>query len=53
LFEAAAANFNPHSPAKVDTANEMRRPLLLIMGGRDHTVSESVTRATLRALSRA
>ena len=22
LFEAAAANFNPHSPAKVDTANE-------------------------------
>src|SRR5438045_3370812 len=27
LFEAAAANFDPHSPAKVDTANEMRGPL--------------------------
>src|SRR5207249_1783906 len=48
LFEAAAANFDPHSPAKVDTANELRGSLLLIMGGRDHTVPESVTRATLK-----
>jgi pimeloyl-ACP methyl ester carboxylesterase len=48
LFEAAAANFNPHSPAKVDTANDTRGPLLLITGGRDHTVPESVTRATLK-----
>lgn len=48
LFEAAAANFNPHSPAKVDTENDTRGPLLLIMGGRDHTVPESVTRATLK-----
>jgi pimeloyl-ACP methyl ester carboxylesterase len=48
LFEAAAANFDPHSPAKVDTANESRGPLLLIMGGKDHTVPESVTRATLK-----
>jgi pimeloyl-ACP methyl ester carboxylesterase len=48
LFEAAAANFNPHSPAKVDTANEVRGPLLLITGGKDHTVPESVTRATLK-----
>ena len=48
LFEAAAANFDPHSPAAVNTANELRGPLLLIMGGRDHTVPESVTRATLK-----
>lgn len=48
LFEAAAANFNPHSPAEVDTANDTRGPLLLITGGRDHTVPESVTRATLK-----
>jgi pimeloyl-ACP methyl ester carboxylesterase len=48
LFEAATANFDPHSPAKVDTANELRGPLLLITGGRDHTVPESVTRATLK-----
>src|SRR3954465_2023 len=48
LFEAAAANFNPHSPAKVDTGNSARGPLLLVMGGRDHTVPEAVTKATLK-----
>jgi pimeloyl-ACP methyl ester carboxylesterase len=48
LFEAAAANFNPHSPAKVATDNAARGPLLLIMGGQDHTVPESVTKATLK-----
>ncbi|MBM9510309.1 alpha/beta hydrolase [Actinacidiphila acididurans] len=48
LFEAAAANFNPHSPAKVDTANVGRGPLLLMSGGKDHTVPETVTRATLK-----
>ena len=48
LFEAAAANFNPHSPAKVDTGNENRGPLLLIASGKDHTVPESVTRSTLK-----
>ncbi|HEX5121489.1 MAG TPA: alpha/beta hydrolase [Pseudonocardiaceae bacterium] len=48
LFEAAAANFNPHSPAKVDSDNSGRGPLLLIMGGKDHTVPEAVTRSTLK-----
>ena len=48
LFEAAAANFNPHSPAAVDTANSGRGPLLLMSGGKDHTVPESVTRSTLK-----
>jgi pimeloyl-ACP methyl ester carboxylesterase len=48
LFEAAAANFNPHSPAKVDTGNSGRGPLLLVMGGQDHTVPETVTKATLK-----
>jgi pimeloyl-ACP methyl ester carboxylesterase len=48
LFEAAAANFNPHSPAQVDTANALRGPLLLIMGGKDHTVPEAVTLSTLK-----
>jgi pimeloyl-ACP methyl ester carboxylesterase len=48
LFEAAAANFNPHSPAKVATDNVGRGPLLLIMGGQDHTVPEAVTKATLK-----
>jgi pimeloyl-ACP methyl ester carboxylesterase len=48
LFEAAAANFSPHSPAAVDTANDARGPLLLVTGGRDHTVPGSITRSTLR-----
>jgi pimeloyl-ACP methyl ester carboxylesterase len=48
LFEAAAANFTPHSPAKVATENEERGPLLLIMGGQDHTVPEAITRSTLK-----
>lgn len=48
LFEAASANFNPHSPAKVDTANAGRGPLLLIAGGKDHTVPETITRSTLK-----
>lgn len=38
LFEAAAANVSRHSPAAVDTRNNDRGPLLLVMGGKDHTV---------------
>ena len=48
LFEAATANFTPHSPAAVATDNESRGPLLLIMGGQDHTVPESVTKSTYK-----
>jgi pimeloyl-ACP methyl ester carboxylesterase len=48
LFEAASANFNPHSPAKVATDNSARGPLLLIMGGRDHTVPAAVTKSTAK-----
>jgi pimeloyl-ACP methyl ester carboxylesterase len=46
LFEAAAANFSPHSPAHVDTRNAARGPLLLVMGGQDKTVPEAITKAT-------
>jgi pimeloyl-ACP methyl ester carboxylesterase len=48
LFEAAAANLSPRSPAKVDTRNPSRGPLLLIAGGADRTVPASVTRSTLK-----
>jgi pimeloyl-ACP methyl ester carboxylesterase len=48
LFEAAVANFSLHSPAKVDTQNEERGPLLLISGTKDHTVPDKVTRSTLK-----
>src|SRR6266704_2775123 len=46
LFEAAAANLVPRSAAKVDTGNKTRGPLLLIAGGRDHTVPAAITRST-------
>jgi len=45
LFEAASANFNPYSPVTVNTANEMRGPLLLMTGGKDHTVPGAITHA--------
>jgi pimeloyl-ACP methyl ester carboxylesterase len=48
LFEAASANFSLHSPAAVDTANDERGPLLLIAGGKDHTVPEVITKATAK-----
>jgi pimeloyl-ACP methyl ester carboxylesterase len=48
LFEAATANFSLHSPDKVQTRNEDRGPLLLVMGGRDHTVPEAITKSTLK-----
>ncbi|MBS1690824.1 MAG: alpha/beta hydrolase [Actinobacteria bacterium] len=38
LFEAATANFTPNSPAKVDTAEGARGPLLITGGTADHTV---------------
>jgi pimeloyl-ACP methyl ester carboxylesterase len=48
LFEAASANFSLHSPAAVDTHNANRGPLLLVMGGQDHTVPEAITKSTLK-----
>ncbi len=48
LFEDASAALSPGSPAKVDTANAARGPLLLVAGGKDHTVPASVTRQTLK-----
>jgi non-heme chloroperoxidase len=38
LFEAAVAGFSPGSPAKVDTKNSDRGPLLVTAGGKDQTV---------------
>jgi pimeloyl-ACP methyl ester carboxylesterase len=48
LFQAAVANFALHSPAKVNTRNAERGPLLLISGTADHTVPDVVTRSTLK-----
>jgi pimeloyl-ACP methyl ester carboxylesterase len=48
LFQAASANLSPHSEAAVDTENSARGPLLLIGGGKDHTVPEAITKSTLK-----
>jgi pimeloyl-ACP methyl ester carboxylesterase len=46
LFEAAAANVGPNSPAKVDTANGTRGPLLITGGTADNTVPLVSAKAT-------
>ena len=48
IFQAATANFTPHSEAKVNTKNGSRGPLLLVAGGKDHTVPEAITKSTLK-----
>lgn len=48
LFQTAVANFSLHSPARVNTEDADRGPLLLISGTADHTVPDVVTRSTLK-----
>ncbi|MDQ1604331.1 MAG: hypothetical protein QOE01_2176 [Actinomycetota bacterium] len=48
LFQAATANINPHAETRVATDNEERGPLLLTMGGMDHTVPEAITKSTYK-----
>jgi non-heme chloroperoxidase len=45
LFQAATANLNPFTEAKVDTKNHERGPLLLISGDDDNTVPTAIMRA--------
>jgi pimeloyl-ACP methyl ester carboxylesterase len=46
LFQAAAANLNPWTEAKVDTKNPDRGPLLIISGEKDHTVPPAIANAS-------
>ncbi len=48
LFQAATANLNPWTEAKVDHTNPGRGPLLLISGGNDHTVPWAITNASFK-----
>lgn len=48
LFQAATANLNPWTEAKVDTGNPGRGPLLIISGEKDHTVPWSIANASYR-----
>lgn len=47
LFQAAFANFNPFTEAKVPDHGD-RGPLLLISGGADHTVPWAITNASFK-----
>jgi non-heme chloroperoxidase len=46
LFQAAAANLNPWTEAKVDAKNPKRGPLLIISGELDHTVPWAISNAS-------
>jgi non-heme chloroperoxidase len=52
LFEAAMANLSPRSPAKINTGNAARGPLLLTAGGKDHTVPPAIVKSTLKQYRR-
>ncbi len=48
LFQAAAANLNPWTEAKVDTKNPDRGPLLIIDGEKDNTVPWAIANASYK-----
>ena len=48
LFQAAAANLNPWSEAKVDSKNPERGPMLIISADHDHTVPWSIANASFK-----
>jgi non-heme chloroperoxidase len=48
LFQAALANLNPWTEAKVDTGNPDRGPLLIISGEKDHTVPWAIANASYK-----
>src|SRR3954467_2195521 len=48
LFQAATANFNPWTEAKVDSENPDRGPLLIISGEQDHTVPWAIANAAFK-----
>jgi len=52
LFQAAAANLNPWTEAKVDTKNPDRGPLLIISGEKDHTVPWAIANASYKKQKR-
>jgi non-heme chloroperoxidase len=48
LFQAAAANLNPWTEAKVNAKNPDRGPLLVVSGEKDHTVPWAIANASYR-----
>jgi non-heme chloroperoxidase len=52
LFQAASANLNPWTEAKVDSKNPDRGPLLIISGQKDNTVPWSIANASYKKQKR-
>ena len=48
LFQAATANLDPWTEARVDTESGNRGPLLIISGEKDHTVPPAVANASFK-----
>lgn len=48
LFQAAAANLNPWTEAKVDTKSRDRGPMLLVYGEKDNTVPKAIVKASFK-----
>jgi non-heme chloroperoxidase len=48
LFQAATANLNPWTEAKVDHENPERGPLLIVSGEKDHTVPWAIANASFK-----
>jgi non-heme chloroperoxidase len=52
LFQAATANLNPWTEAKVKSKNPDRGPLLIISGEKDHTVPPAIAEASYKRQKR-
>jgi pimeloyl-ACP methyl ester carboxylesterase len=52
LFQAATANLNPWTEAKVDSENPERGPLLIISGEKDNTVPWAIAHASYKKQER-
>jgi len=52
LFQAAAANLNPWTEARVDARNPERGPLLIISGQKDHVVPWAIANASYKQQKR-
>lgn len=52
LFQAATANLNPWTEARVDTENPERGPLLIVSGEKDNTVPHALAHAAFRLQQR-
>jgi non-heme chloroperoxidase len=52
LFQAASANLNPWTEAKVNSKNPDRGPLLIVSGEKDHTVPWAIANASYKKQKR-